>query len=193
MAEREVKQWITVNGKHVPIYEGESKADAIKRATDKQINDDADKKEKQIAENKKKADKLNGKQDSKEGTSGDLNKLKQQIDDYVKAHPNPSAEDRAKVSAMRDKYNEMKAASWKKTKEKVKAKLAAEEDTSTKKQSQTKKSNKSSSGGLSTFDIERAVIKEYNLASEDSDRAQRIMNKLSYAEAEKLVKKHIKK
>jgi len=59
MADREVKQWITVNGKHVPIFEGESKAAAIKRAADKQINDDADKKEKQIAENKKKADMLN--------------------------------------------------------------------------------------------------------------------------------------
>ena len=29
--EREVKQWITVNGKHIPIFEGESKDDAVKR------------------------------------------------------------------------------------------------------------------------------------------------------------------
>lgn len=61
MADREIKQWITVNGKHIPIYEGESKADAVKRATNKQINDDADKKEKQIAENKRQADDKNGK------------------------------------------------------------------------------------------------------------------------------------
>lgn len=33
MAEREIKQWITVNGKHIPIYEGESKDDAVKRMT----------------------------------------------------------------------------------------------------------------------------------------------------------------
>lgn len=33
---KEVKQWITVNGHHVPIFEGESKADAVKRAVNKQ-------------------------------------------------------------------------------------------------------------------------------------------------------------
>ena len=27
----EVKQWITVNGQHVPLYAGESKFDAVKR------------------------------------------------------------------------------------------------------------------------------------------------------------------
>lgn len=36
---KEVKQWITVNGQHIPIYEGESKDDAVKRAIGKsQIN-----------------------------------------------------------------------------------------------------------------------------------------------------------
>lgn len=28
---REVKQWITVNGHHVPIYEGETKEEVIKK------------------------------------------------------------------------------------------------------------------------------------------------------------------
>jgi len=32
---REVKQWITVNGQHVPIFEGESKEEAVKRAVKK--------------------------------------------------------------------------------------------------------------------------------------------------------------
>jgi len=58
---KEVKQWITVNGQHIPIMEGQTKAEAVKKAISKQVNDDADKKEKQIAANKKEADKLNGK------------------------------------------------------------------------------------------------------------------------------------
>ena len=33
MAQKEVKQWITVKGRHIPIFEGESKEEAIKRAT----------------------------------------------------------------------------------------------------------------------------------------------------------------
>lgn len=73
MAEkREVKQWITVNGKHIPIFEGETKADAVKRATNKkvaeegvklaksfkskysnQIDKDNDEKEKQIKQNER--------------------------------------------------------------------------------------------------------------------------------------------
>ncbi len=44
-------QWITVNKRHIPIGAGESKEDAIKRAF-------ADK-ERQIANNKKEADRLN--------------------------------------------------------------------------------------------------------------------------------------
>lgn len=34
MTDREIKQWITVHGKHVPIYEGETKADAVRRVSD---------------------------------------------------------------------------------------------------------------------------------------------------------------
>ena len=44
-------QWITVNGRHIPLGAGESKEDAIKRAFDD--------KERQIANNKKEADRLN--------------------------------------------------------------------------------------------------------------------------------------
>ena len=75
--QKEVKQWITVNGRHVPVYEGESIEDAVKKvtkksATDKtkksetkktsvpvsdQIEKDNDLKEKQIKDNEKQAEK----------------------------------------------------------------------------------------------------------------------------------------
>jgi len=35
--QREVKQWITVNGVHVPVFEGESKADAVKKVTGQDV------------------------------------------------------------------------------------------------------------------------------------------------------------
>lgn len=31
MADKEIKQWITIKGRHIPLFEGETKADAIKR------------------------------------------------------------------------------------------------------------------------------------------------------------------
>lgn len=33
MAQREIKRWITINGKHIPIFEGESEKEAVSRAT----------------------------------------------------------------------------------------------------------------------------------------------------------------
>ena len=59
MAEREIKAWITINHKHIPLYEGESKQDAYNRAIAK---DNEDKKKADIEQNKKQADKLNGKE-----------------------------------------------------------------------------------------------------------------------------------
>jgi len=58
---KEVKQWITVNGQHVPIYDGESKQDAFNRAVAKS---NEDKKAKDIAKNKAQADKASGKKAS---------------------------------------------------------------------------------------------------------------------------------
>ena len=55
---KEVKQWITMNGQHIPIYDGESKEDAVNRAI---ANKNEDTRQKQIANNKKEADRLNGK------------------------------------------------------------------------------------------------------------------------------------
>jgi len=60
MAEREVKQWITVNGQHIPIMDGESKDKAVNRYI---AEKNEDTKEKQIAKAKEQADKLNGKSD----------------------------------------------------------------------------------------------------------------------------------
>ena len=71
MAQREVKQWITVNGQHIPIFEGQSKQQAIDSAlkNQKKVNDEEDKKEKQIKANKKEADKLNNKNKEPKGFS----------------------------------------------------------------------------------------------------------------------------
>lgn len=58
MAEREIKGWITVNGKHLPIYDRESKQDVYNKAVAKS---NEDKKEKDIKRNKEQVDKLKGK------------------------------------------------------------------------------------------------------------------------------------
>lgn len=55
MADREVKTWVTINGAHVPIYEGDSKQDVINRAIAKR-NEEI--KEKQIARNSAQASQL---------------------------------------------------------------------------------------------------------------------------------------
>lgn len=61
MANREPKEWITVNGQHIPIFEGQSKQEAVDKALKKQkkVNDDHDKKDKQIEANESEADELN--------------------------------------------------------------------------------------------------------------------------------------
>lgn len=60
---REIKQWITVNGKHIPIREGESKEDAINHALN---NSDSDKKDKQINANKEEANRRNQQEKEKD-------------------------------------------------------------------------------------------------------------------------------
>ena len=72
MSTKEVKDWITVNGQHVPIFEGESKNDAVNRAIAK-INED--KKESDIKKNKEQADKLNNKQEIKDDENFDIKSL----------------------------------------------------------------------------------------------------------------------
>ena len=58
MAKREVKDWITVNGQHIPLYEGDTKDKAVARYI---ANKNEDTKNKQIAENQKQADDASGK------------------------------------------------------------------------------------------------------------------------------------
>jgi hypothetical protein len=54
---RTIVDWITVNGNHVPVFEGETTEDAVKRFT--KVSESESKKESQIAQNKAQADKLN--------------------------------------------------------------------------------------------------------------------------------------
>ena len=77
MENREPVAWITVNGNHVPLFEGESKQDAVNRSVAER-NEAA--KEKQIARNKAEADVLNGKTKGMMKTIQD--KLSQPKPDY---------------------------------------------------------------------------------------------------------------
>ena len=60
MADREPSGWFTMNGRRIPIFEGESKADAVNRAVAKA---NADTKNRQIAENNRQSN--NAKQGQK--------------------------------------------------------------------------------------------------------------------------------
>lgn len=53
---KEIKDWITVNHKHIPIYEGESKQDAVNRAVAK---DNEEKKQKDIEKRNREIERLN--------------------------------------------------------------------------------------------------------------------------------------
>lgn len=55
-------RWVTINGRHVLIKEGESATEALNRSI---AESNADLKKKQIAQNKAQSDKLNGKQTMK--------------------------------------------------------------------------------------------------------------------------------
>lgn len=55
MTKREVKQWITVNGAHIPIFDNQNKNEVIKNY----INHDEKQKDKQILDNKNQADMRN--------------------------------------------------------------------------------------------------------------------------------------
>lgn len=52
---REIKDWVTVNHKHIPIYEGESKQDVVHRVIAK---DNENKKQKDIERNQKEANRV---------------------------------------------------------------------------------------------------------------------------------------
>lgn len=71
MAEKKIVDWFTMNGKHIPIYEGESKADAVNRSIAK---GNEDKKQSDIAKNKEQAEKASGKSSAKEQKIVELQK-----------------------------------------------------------------------------------------------------------------------
>lgn len=58
MAEREVKQWITVRGNHIPVFDGETTKQAVERFTKRedQVNKEQDDKDRQIKANKEQAE-----------------------------------------------------------------------------------------------------------------------------------------
>ena len=64
--DKKVTGWFTMNGKHIPIYEGESKADAVNRSIAK---DAEDKKQADIQRNREEAKKLNKKSDKETATA----------------------------------------------------------------------------------------------------------------------------
>ena len=78
MAEREIKDWITVNGKHVPIYEGESKEQAYNRSIAKA---NEDKRQSDIAKAQVERDRLN----KKTNNNAESYKLSKEYSDVVDA------------------------------------------------------------------------------------------------------------
>ena len=77
MAERKITGWFTMNGNHIPIYEGETTRDAMNRAVAK-MNED--KKNEQIKKNKEQADKLNGKSEESNSDNDDASYIKHMTD-----------------------------------------------------------------------------------------------------------------
>ena len=98
MEKREVKQWITVNGNHIPLYDGDTKEQAVSRYI---ANKNESIKNKQIAENKKQTDKLSNKGNNSikntipNGFGKDSisdNKIKDIIIDFQKKYANSDSE-----------------------------------------------------------------------------------------------------
>lgn len=114
--EKEIERWVTVNGARVPIFKDGS-IGGPKALRDK------------VKANQKK------KSSSDENTWENRQKLKKEIDDYRKAHPNPTAADRKKVNEMRDKYD-----AWmKEDQDRIKSKIKAEQAEKDKKVAKEKK------------------------------------------------------
>ncbi|MBP5423809.1 MAG: hypothetical protein J6Y78_15340 [Paludibacteraceae bacterium] len=72
MADKQIKDWITINGVHIPIYEGEDKNDAFNRAVKEKVKADEDKKNRDIQKNQSEADERNQKKASDFGASGGI-------------------------------------------------------------------------------------------------------------------------
>ena len=84
----EIVGWFTVNGTHIPIYEGEKKSDAIRRHTQEKTNEYLAKQKSDIEKNKKTATKLNEEEKKKDEDKHKqkqldiINKTNKMTDDY---------------------------------------------------------------------------------------------------------------
>lgn len=72
-----IERWITMNGNHIPIFEGETSKQAIEKFTknQKRANDDEDKKARQIEENQKQANEKNASTEEYKFKDGDTPKV----------------------------------------------------------------------------------------------------------------------
>ena len=59
MAAEEPIGWITLNGNHIPLYKGDSKAEAIQRFINSKVKKESETKEKQIEKAAEEAKNLN--------------------------------------------------------------------------------------------------------------------------------------
>ena len=80
MAKKEPKDWITVNGRHIPIYDGESKQDAYNRAVAKH-NEDV--KSKQISRNKAQVDRISNAHKTEKSQKEQFDAHKDALEGYV--------------------------------------------------------------------------------------------------------------
>lgn len=107
---KEVKQWITVNGVHVPIFEGESKADAVKRAVKKtqgtkKTGESFTRKESNVDNAKRRVEELEAelkKHKNDEHTSYIKNKLKTAKEDYKKLSKGDTSDSNFKTKKEQD-------------------------------------------------------------------------------------------
>jgi len=113
MADSKDLQWITVNGKHIPIGAGETKADAIRKAfgDNRSVADhNEDVKEQQIAKAKAERDRLNGKSNSDSGRSVDATTFHKDITSAKESRP---VEDKWRVDVhTADDYKEHNSKCW---------------------------------------------------------------------------------
>ena len=63
MADRKIVGWFTSNGQHVPITEGQTRAEAYKEHVRREANNAVDKKDREIEANKQEAEKQNDQQE----------------------------------------------------------------------------------------------------------------------------------
>ena len=84
MADREPKDWITINGNHIPIYEGQTKAEVVKAFEKKHTNEKPVKVgKKEVEVRKKKTEHMTADDFNKEAERQGIDITSDDIDDYV--------------------------------------------------------------------------------------------------------------